>query len=490
MRARARSANSGVPAKTRRRKAFRSGGLAQLLGELRADALLLQLREVLDEHLALQVIHLVLDAHSEQSLGFQRERIAVLIVRADFDALGALNELVDSGHRQAAFLDVGHPGRLDDLGVDQNHQRVAALGNIDHDDALGHIDLDCRKPDSRRGVHGFGHVGDELLEALVEYRDRGRDPVESGVGIAKDIQAGHRAQEFTCKLKGLYGQSQAACKQIDLVLNWAGRTEFQAGQESRKGRVAMFHQVRKSIIALAFFFPGTLLGQAPGAPSSAPGSASASAPLAIKPDAPDRYVVVPGDTLWGISQRYTDSPWRWPELWNMNKEQIRNPHLIYPGYVIILDRERARLSIAAGAEGTQPTPDALGAPPSTTTAPATTAPAAPGGAVKLGPRVRAESLARQEIPSIPPSVIEPFLSRPLVIEPDGFDKAPTIISAEMARLQADLEAETDVRLVSITVGPAEDSPEVLAEYAARFGADRDRWLFLTGQKRAIYTLAQ
>src|SRR5574341_1247139 len=457
MRARARSANSGVPAKTRRRKAFRSGGLAQLLGELRADALLLQLREVLDEHL---------------------------------DPFCALDELVNSGHRQAAFLDVGHPGRLDDLGVDQNHQRVAALGNIDHDDALGHIDLDCRKPDSRSGVHGFGHVGDELLEALVEYRDRGRDPVESGVGIAKDIQAGHRAQEFTCKLKGLYGQSQAACKQIDLVLNWAGRTEFQAGQESRKGRVAMFQQVRKSIIALAFFVPGTLLGQAPGAPSSAPGSASASAPLAIKPDAPDRYVVVPGDTLWGISQRYTDSPWRWPELWNMNKEQIRNPHLIYPGYVIILDRERARLSIAAGAEGTQPTPDAPGAPPSTTTAPATTAPAAPGGAVKLGPRVRAESLARQEIPSIPPSVIEPFLSRPLVIEPDGFDKAPTIISAEMARLQADLEAETDVRLVSITVGPAEDSPEVLAEYAARFGADRDRWLFLTGQKRAIYTLAQ
>src|SRR5574341_1242220 len=393
MRARARSANSGVPAKTRRRKAFRSGGLAQLLGELRADALLLQLREVLDEHLALQVIHLVLDAHSEQALRLERERIAVSIVRAHLDPFCALDELVNSGHRQAAFLDVGHPGRLDDLGVDQNHQRVAALGNIDHDDALGHIDLDCRKPDSRRGVHGFGHVGDELLEALVEYRDRGRDPVESGVGIAKDIQAGHRAQEFTCKLKGLYGQSQAACKQIDLVLNWAGRTEFQAGQEPRKGRVAMFEQVRKSIIALAFFVPGTLLGQAPGAPSTGP--------LAIKPDAPDRYVVVPGDTLWGISQRYTDSPWRWPELWNMNKEQIRNPHLIYPGYVIILDRERARLSIAApGTPGTEgaPTPGAPGAPP-TTTSTVPGAPTAPG-ATKLGPRVRAESLARQEIPSI------------------------------------------------------------------------------------------
>jgi hypothetical protein len=153
--------------------------------------------------------------------------------------------------------------------------------------------------------------------------------------------------------------------------------------------------------------------------------------LAIKPDAPDRYTVVPGDTLWGISQRYTDSPWRWPELWNMNREQIRNPHLIYPGYVIILDRERAQLTIAP--PGTEPVPGAPvtpGAPP--TTAPTT--PTTPPGTVKLGPRVRAESLAKQEIPSIPPSVIEPFLSRPLVIEPDGLEKAPTIIATQADRV--------------------------------------------------------
>src|SRR5687767_16006050 len=94
----------------------------------------------------------------------------------------------------------------------------------------------------------------------------------------------------------------------------------------------MVQLVRNSIIALAFLLPGSVLGQTPGA----------SSPLVIKADAPDRYIVVRGDTLWGISQRYTDSPWRWPELWNMNREQIRNPHLIYPGYVILLDRERGR----------------------------------------------------------------------------------------------------------------------------------------------------
>ena len=117
----------------------------------------------------------------------------------------------------------------------------------------------------------------------------------------------------------------------------------------------MVQQVCKSIIALAFFASGALFGQAPSAPSSAP--------LVIKPDAPDRYTVVPGDTLWGISQRYTDSPWRWPDLWNMNKEQIRNPHLIYPGYVIILDRERGRLTIG----------DTTGAPGAPSTAPSTAA---------------------------------------------------------------------------------------------------------------------
>jgi hypothetical protein len=110
----------------------------------------------------------------------------------------------------------------------------------------------------------------------------------------------------------------------------------------------------------------------------------------------------------------------------MNREQIRNPHLIYPGYVIVLDRERARLSIAA--PGTEP---AAGVAPGV---PPTTAPTPPPGTVKLAPRLRAESLAKQEIPSIPPSAIEPFLSRPLVVEPDGLDKAPTIIGTQADRV--------------------------------------------------------
>src|SRR5260221_5952100 len=173
-------------------------------------------------------------------------------------------------------------------------------------------------------------------------------------------------------------------------------------QEPQTGGVTMVQQLRKSITTLAFFAISA------GAAAQAP-----TAPLTLRPDAPDRYVVVPGDTLWAISQRYTDSPWRWPELWGLNKDQIRNPHLIYRVYVILIDRSRGQLTI--GAKGTAPA-------------------AAEQGAIKLGPRIRSEAVANEQIRSIPASVIEPFLSRPLIVEPDGLDKAPTIVGTQTDRV--------------------------------------------------------
>ena len=158
----------------------------------------------------------------------------------------------------------------------------------------------------------------------------------------------------------------------------------------------MRNRPHKSITTLVFAFLGLVAlhawGQAP------------RSPLAIKPNAPDRYVVVPGDTLWGIAERFTDSPWRWPELWNMNKDQIKNPHRIYPGDVILIDRSGGRLALA--------------------------------GTVKLSPRVRAESTAAESIPAIPSNAIEPFLSRPLLVEPGGLDPAPRIVALDEGRVVA------------------------------------------------------
>lgn len=63
-------------------------------------------------------------------------------------------------------------------------------------------------------------------------------------------------------------------------------------------------------------------------------------------------------------------------------------------------------------------------------------------------------------------------------------------TAHMAQLERDLAAERDLRFVSITVDPKHDTPEVLREYAKRYGADPERWFFLTGDKHAIFELAQ
>ena len=63
-------------------------------------------------------------------------------------------------------------------------------------------------------------------------------------------------------------------------------------------------------------------------------------------------------------------------------------------------------------------------------------------------------------------------------------------SAQMRQIQDELKGEEDLRLISITVDPARDTPEVLSEYATRFHADPERWLFLTGEKETIYNFAR
>ncbi len=132
---------------------------------------------------------------------------------------------------------------------------------------------------------------------------------------------------------------------------------------------------------------------------------AADAP-AIKDGAPDRYVVQKGDTLWSISGRYLKEPWRWPELWKMNQEQLKNPHLIFPGDAIVIDHSsgEAKLQLVQ-LEST-----------------------------KLEPKVRSEPSARNAVPSIAPAVIEPFLSKPLVVSADELDRAARIVAASDSRV--------------------------------------------------------
>lgn len=151
----------------------------------------------------------------------------------------------------------------------------------------------------------------------------------------------------------------------------------------------------KSSIA---FLAACLLATPVVAPVAMAQSARVGNVLEISADAPDRYVVQKGDTLWGIAAKFLKEPYKWPELWRMNKDQIRNPHLIYPGEVVRLDRATGTLSIE-----------------------------------RLTPQIRSEPLAGEAIPSIPAKVIEPFLSRPLVVERNGLANAPRIAATQEGR---------------------------------------------------------
>jgi len=62
------------------------------------------------------------------------------------------------------------------------------------------------------------------------------------------------------------------------------------------------------------------------------------------------------------------------------------------------------------------------------------------------------------------------------------------MTTEMAALQEEFATE-GLHFVSFSVDPKRDTPEVLSRYAARYGADRNRWSFLTGEKESIYQLA-
>ncbi|HTT11691.1 MAG TPA: LysM peptidoglycan-binding domain-containing protein [Burkholderiaceae bacterium] len=147
--------------------------------------------------------------------------------------------------------------------------------------------------------------------------------------------------------------------------------------------------------------------------------AQAGVPLsALAPNAPDTYTVKRGDTLWDISKVFLTSPWRWPELWGMNKEQIKNPHLIYPNQMLVLVKgaERAYLKVADGT-----TPAAL--------------PGAPGDVVRLSPHVRdAATEGGAAISSIPNNLIEPFLSQPVVYDAADMTRYPRIVGTQEGRL--------------------------------------------------------
>lgn len=179
----------------------------------------------------------------------------------------------------------------------------------------------------------------------------------------------------------------------------------------RTGRTA----VLLAALAAAFGAAAQTLPVTPQQRSTAEQVAQSGVPLAdLAPNAPDSYTVKSGDTLWGIAKLFLASPWRWPELWGMNMQEVRNPHLIFPGQQLVLEKsgDRARLRLAQGRAGG----GAGGAdnPPTET--------------IRVSPRVRIQPLSEQALPTLRPQAIEPFLAEPLIVAQGVLEAAPRIVA--------------------------------------------------------------
>ena len=161
--------------------------------------------------------------------------------------------------------------------------------------------------------------------------------------------------------------------------------------------------------ALAQNFPVTA-----GQKETATQVAQAGVPLSeLAANAPDSYTVKRGDTLWAISGLFLKSAWRWPELWGMNLADIRNPHLIYPGQTLYLERINGRATLRSRQSG---------------------ADAAVLATVRLSPRTRIEQLADDALPTLKSHLIEPFLAEPVIVNENGLTRAPRIVAAQEGRV--------------------------------------------------------
>lgn len=148
--------------------------------------------------------------------------------------------------------------------------------------------------------------------------------------------------------------------------------------------------------------------------STATVSLANNPPPTIKVDAPHRYVVKHGDTLWDISGRYLDSPWRWKDIWATNK-QIKNPHLIYPGDTLVLCIIQGQTLV-----GVDTGEGCLGVEKQLVQT-------TPNHSVTL-------TSTANSIPPIPLSAIQHWLDKTIIVNPADFNETPYVVASRNRHL--------------------------------------------------------
>lgn len=150
----------------------------------------------------------------------------------------------------------------------------------------------------------------------------------------------------------------------------------------------------------------------------------------LRSDRPESYTVVTGDTLWDISGRFLEDPWRWREIWQGNN-QITNPDLIYPGDVIRLIFVDGKPQLTVNNPNTSPQLTSGLLPPEIKTTP--TNPNKSLKTVKLSPKIYSTPI-ESSIPAIPLDKINKFLLKNRVVEAEALNLAPHIIAGQDKRV--------------------------------------------------------
>lgn len=132
----------------------------------------------------------------------------------------------------------------------------------------------------------------------------------------------------------------------------------------------------------------------------------------LKADHPKEYIVQEDDTLWGISQKFLDNPWLWPEIWQINN-QIENPHRIYPGDTIGLVYKNKQVKVTVKERD----PEVL------------------KETVKLSPTARIRHIDTA-IPAIPLDAIASFMNNSRIVKGKELNEAPYVIAGDDRRILA------------------------------------------------------
>lgn len=166
--------------------------------------------------------------------------------------------------------------------------------------------------------------------------------------------------------------------------------------------------------------------------------------IPLASDAPDKYTVKRGDTLWDIAKVFLRDPWYWPEIWYVNP-QVKNPHLIYPGDVLSLVSKDGVPQVMVTERGPEVTEaEATSAAPDTSATTNADTGVRHGSGTRLSPRVHSSPIT-SAITAIPYETVVAFMGKPSLLSKEQVKSGPYVVGVRDLHLIAGEDNELYAR---------------------------------------------